>query len=110
MKELVVHKVGVGSLGRLVGTWAAIVGLIVGVLAAIVSVVSVFANNDYSVLGGVFVSVLIVLGWIVLYPVVMFAFGWIQGAIIGLVFNFVVSGSGGLKIQVEEGSVAPVKK
>jgi hypothetical protein len=109
MKELTVHKVGVGSLGRLVGTWAAILGLIVGVLAAIVSVVAVFESNDYSVLGGLGVSALIVLGWTVVYPLVMFAFGWLQGAIIGLVFNLVVSGSGGLAIQVSEGAVSTKK-
>jgi hypothetical protein len=109
MKELVVHKVGVSSLGRLVGTWASIIGLIVGVLAAIVSVVSIFANNSYSVLGGIAVSALVVVGWVVLYPVIMFAFGWLQGAIIGLVFNFVVSGSGGLAIEVSENAVTTKK-
>lgn len=102
MQRLVVHKVGVGSLAKLVGVWFAIVGLVLGVISAVVSAVSVFANNDYSVLGGVAVAILVVLGWVLVYPVVMFFLGWIQGAIVAVIFNVVISGSGGLSVHVEE--------
>lgn len=102
MQRYVIHKVGVGSLGRLIGTWFAILGLIVGVISAVVSTVSVFANNSYSVLAGIGIAALVVVGWVVLYPIVMFFLGWIQGAILALVFNFVVSGSGGLSVHLEE--------
>ena len=102
MQRFVIHKVGVGSLGRLVGTWFAIVGLIVGLLSAVVSTVSVFANNSYSIIAGIGIGALIVIGWVIVYPVVMYFIGWIQGAILALVFNFVVSGAGGLSIELEE--------
>lgn len=114
MQRLVVHKVGVGSLAKLVGVWFAIIGLVIGVLSAVVSAVSVFANNNYSVLGGIFVAVLVVLGWILVYPLVMFFVGWLQGAIVAIVFNVVISGSGGLSVHVEEtnmdGTPVVVKK
>jgi hypothetical protein len=112
MKKLVVHKVGISSLGKLVGVWAAILGLVVGVIGSVVSVVSVFENNNYSVLGGIGVALLVVLGWVIVYPVVMFVVGWVQGAIVAIVFNVVVAGSGGLTLDVEEGKleVAPAKK
>ncbi|MFO0882183.1 MAG: hypothetical protein U0491_01925 [Candidatus Saccharimonadales bacterium] len=37
MQRLVVHKVGVGSLGKLIGTWFAIIGVVVGIISAVVS-------------------------------------------------------------------------
>mgnify|MGYP000961097601 FL=1 len=114
MQRLVVHKVGVGSLAKLIGVWFAIIGIVVGVISAVVSAVSVFANNSYSFLGGLFVAVLVVVGWVFLYPIVMFFIGWIQGAILAVVFNVVVAGSGGLSVHVEEtnmdGSAVAAKK
>ena len=102
MQRLVVHKVGVGSLGKLIGTWFAIIGVVVGVISAVVSTVSVFANNSYSFLAGLGIAVLLVVGWALIYPVIMFLLGWLQGAILAVVFNVVVSGSGGLSVHVEE--------
>lgn len=102
MQRLVVHKVGVGSLGKLIGTWFAIIGVVVGVISAVVSTVSVFANNSYSFLAGLGIAVLLVVGWVLIYPVIMFLLGWLQGAILAVVFNVVVSGSGGLSVHVEE--------
>ena len=114
MQRLVVHKVGVGSLAKLIGVWFAIIGIVVGVISAVVSAVSVFANNSYSFLGGLFVAVLVVVGWVFLYPIVMFFIGWIQGAILAVVFNVVGAGSGGLSVHVEEtsmdGSAVAAKK
>ena len=102
MQRLVVHKVGVGSLGKLIGTWFAIIGVVVGVISSVVSTVSVFANNSYSFLAGLGIAVLLVAGWVLLYPIIMFLVGWLQGAILAVVFNVVVSGSGGLSVHVEE--------
>ena len=102
MQRFVIHKVGVGSLGRLIGTYFAILGLIVGVISAVVSTVSVFANNSYGILAGIGIAALVVIGWVVVYPVVMFFLGWVQGAILALVFNFVIAGSGGLSVHLEE--------
>ena len=102
MQRYVVHKVGIGSLGRLIGTWFSIIGLAVGLISAIVSVVNIFANNSYSLLGGIGISILVILGWLLVYPVVMFLVGWVQGAILAIIFNVVVSGSGGLSVHLEE--------
>lgn len=112
MKRFLVHKVGVGSLGKLIGVWFAIVGLFVGVISAVVSTVSVFANYDYSVLAGIGVALLIAVGWVIVYPVIMFLIGWIQGAILAVIFNVVVAGSGGLSVHLEETNMdgTPVKK
>lgn len=112
MQRLVVHKVGVGSLGKLIGTWFAIAGLVIGVISAVVTSVSLFANNSYSILGGVAVAVAVVVGWVVVYPFVMYFLGWLQGAVLAIVFNVVIAGSGGLSVHVEETALdgTPVKK
>lgn len=102
MKTLTVHRVGVASFAKLFGVWAAILGLIVGVIGAITSTVGVITNNHFSVLGGIGISIAIIIGWVVIYPLVMFLVGWIQGAIVAIVFNVVVSGSGGLALTIDE--------
>ena len=102
MKTLTVHRVGVASFAKLFGVWAAILGLLVGVVGAITSTVGVIANNNYSVLGDIGVSIAIIVGWVVVYPLVMFLIGWIQGAIVAIIFNIVVSGSGGLALTIDE--------
>lgn len=109
MQRLVVHKVGVGSLAKLYGVWAAIVGIVVGVIAAVVTTVSLFQNNDFGVFSGLGVAVGVSLGWIVVYPFVMYLFGWLQGAVIAVVFNMVISGSGGLSVEVEETAISNKK-
>ncbi len=107
MKELTVHTIGVVSLGKLIGTYAAIIGLLVGIVSSISGLVAVIANNDYSVLQNIFYSIAILAAGFILVPIVWFILGWIQGALIALVFNVVVTGSGGLSMTVEEG---PLKK
>ena len=49
------------------------------------------------------------LGWIIVYPLVMFLLGWIQGAIMAVVFNVVVAGSGGLDLEVAESKLEAKK-
>lgn len=110
MKKLTIRKVGVGSVGRLVGTWVAIIAVFVGIIGSIVSLVSIFDQNDLNLFTGLGVSALVVLSWLVLYPVIAFVIGWIQGAILALVFNIVVAGAGGLSIDVDEEAVVPATK
>lgn len=110
MKELVVRKVGIASLGKLIGTWAAIVGLVFGVIGAISTVVAVVANNDLSVLQDVLYSILALAVGIIVVPLFWFALGWLQGAILAVIFNVVVAGSGGLAIDVEENDLVIAKK
>ena len=102
MKKLTVHTLGVASLGKLVGTYAAILGLLFGIVSAISGVVAVIANNDYSVLEDVLFSIAILVAGFVVAPLIWFALGWIQGALMAVIFNVVVSGSGGLTMNVEE--------
>lgn len=102
MKKVIIHEVGVASLGKLVGTWYAIVGLVVGVISAVAGTVGVIANNNYSILVDVLASIAIVIGSIVIIPVVLFLVGWLYGALMAVVFNVVIKNSGGLAIKTED--------
>ena len=102
MNKILLQKVGVSSLGKLFGTVNAIIGVIIGTVSAIVTTVSVVANNDYGVLTDVFVAIGITLVGVVVYPLVLFAMGWLYGAVVALVVNLVVGASGGLELEVED--------
>jgi hypothetical protein len=102
MKKVNVTRVGVGSLGKLVGIVNAIVALAIGVVASIVTTVGVIANNDFSVFGDVFAALGIALFGLIVYPLLWFAFGWLYGALIAIIWNAVLGVSGGLQIETEE--------
>lgn len=102
MKPVTITKVGVGSLGRLLGFANAIIAVIFGIVASIVSTVSVIANNNYSVFQDVLVTVGIVAAYVLLAPVIAFAVGWLYGAIIALVWNVFLGASKGLDIELTD--------
>jgi hypothetical protein len=99
MKEVTITKVGVSSLGRLLGFANAIISLIVGIIAAVVSTVSVIANNDYSVFQDILVALGITFGYVLLLPLIAFGIGWLYGAVIALVWNVFLGAAQGLDIQ-----------
>lgn len=101
MQRFVIHKVGIGSLGRLFGSWFAIIGLAVGIISALVSSIAI-VNQNYSFWETLGLTAVAAIGWAVLYPLMMFFIGWLQGAILALIFNVVVASSGGLSIHTEE--------
>lgn len=101
MQRFLVQKVGIGSLGKLVGTWFAILGLLGGVVASVVASVAIFDNNSSALLS-ILCSLLATVGLLVVCPLVWFLVGWLQGAVLAVVFNVVVSGSGGLSVHLEE--------
>jgi cell division protein FtsX len=102
VKNVTITKVGVGSLGKLLGAANAIISLIIGIIAAVVSTISVIANNNYSVLQDVFVALGIVFGYVLVLPLVAFAIGWLYGAIIALVWNVFLGASQGLDIEITD--------
>jgi hypothetical protein len=102
MKKINVTRVGVGSLGKLVGIVNAIVALAIGIVGSIVTTVGVIANNDFSVIGDVFAALGIALFGLVVYPLIWFAFGWLYGALIAVIWNAVLGVSGGLQVETEE--------
>ena len=96
MSNITVTKVGVLSIGKLLGTVNLIVGLAIGIVAAIAATVTYFAAGSYGFFEGLLGALAIILSAVVLYPLVMFAFGWLYGVLVAFIFNVVVGVSGGV--------------
>lgn len=103
MSNITVTKVGVLSIGKLFGTINLIIGLAAGLIAAIAGTVSYLASNTAEgFFEGLLGSLGIILAAVVLYPLVMFALGWLYGVLAAFVFNVVVGVSGGVDLTVSD--------
>lgn len=101
MSNITVTKVGVLSIGKLIGTVNVIVGLAIGIIAAIAATVTYLTSNSLGFFEGLLGSLAIVLTAVVLYPLVMFAFGWLYGVLVAFIFNVVIGVSGGVELTTE---------
>jgi hypothetical protein len=101
-KNVKVTHVGASSIGRLVGTVNAIVALASGIIGSIVSIASVVSSSDYSFLTSVGISAAILAGGIVVLPLLAFIFGWLYGALVGIIWNVLLGASGGLDMTIED--------
>lgn len=102
MRNITVTKVGVLSIGKLIGTVNLIVGLAIGLIAAVAGTVAYFSAGSYEFFEGLLGMLAIILTAVVLYPLVMFAFGWLYGALVAFIFNVVVGVSGGVDLTVRD--------
>ncbi len=100
MKTLVLTKFNVGSFAKVVGITQAVIGFAYGlVLTVAVAANSITASTSFVKTLGISVFTL---GMSVLFlPVIGFVVGWVQGAIVALVLNFVFKESKGLEMEVE---------
>ncbi len=100
MKKITVTKVGVGSLGKVVGIVQATIAFIVGLIFTVAAAAGEI-TDDSSFVRSLGVSVGIFAIGVVLYPIVAFVIGWIQGVVAAIILNFVFKESGGLDIETE---------
>ena len=106
MKELQIKRVSITSLGNLVGYWYAIVGLVVGLVSGITTTVSIIDNNpQFTTATDVIVAIGVVLGGIIFTPLLFFVWGWLQGAVFAILFDFISRNTGGIKVTVDEKSI-----
>lgn len=106
MKELTVHKVRVTTIGKLVGVWYGILGLIAGLFGGISTGFAIVdANPQHGWLWNIAIVIVSMLVGVVFLPLISFVVGWVQGVILAVVFNVVSAASGGVKIDVSEEKV-----
>ena len=55
-----------------------------------------------SVWNNIAASVMIVLVGVIAFPIIAFVFGWLYGALIGLIWNVLLGATGGLAMDIEE--------
>ncbi len=100
-RKVNVTKLGVGSFARICGVAYALIGLVAGLIATI-AVASGQITSQSSFVHSFGVSIL-ALGWgVLIYPLIMFVIGWIEGGIIAIVLNLVFRESRGLELELED--------
>ena len=102
MTFITVTRVGVLSIGKLFGTVNLIVGLATGLIASIAATITYLPSEAHTFTEGLLGALAIILAAVILYPLVMFLFGWIYGVLVSFIFNVVIGVSGGVELQVNE--------
>lgn len=103
MASITVTKVAVLSIGKLFGTVNLIIALAVGIIATVAGLVAYFTAGGYRFFEGLLgaIGIGISLAALLLYPLVMFAFGWLYGVLAAFIFNVVVGVSGGVELTTK---------
>lgn len=101
MKKLTITKLSIGSIAKTVGAFQATFAFVVGVFVSFATAAGLISESTS------FIKTLGLSLWvfglgIIIYPVVAFFIGWIQGAIAAVVLNFVFAESGGIRVHIEE--------
>ena len=104
--ELKVRRLGVLSLGKVMGALYGLLGLIFGALFSVFSLIGAgFAGaggaGEDAVLGLVFG-----VGAVIILPLVYGFFGFIGGLLTALLFNLVTGIAGGLEMEVDASAAA----
>ncbi len=100
MKTLTVTKVNIGSVAKVVGTFEAVLGFIVGLVFTI-SVSADAITSDTTFVRALGVSVFTLGMSVILFPLISFVVGWIHGLIFGVILNFVFKETKGLELETE---------
>lgn len=101
-KQVVISHVRARSIGRLVGVVNAIFALAAGIISSIVTIAAVISSQDYGFWGGLGMSAAILATAIIAIPLVAYAFGWLYGALIGFIWNVLLSTTGGIEVTTQE--------
>ena len=92
-----IKKIGVLSLGKVLGILYALMGFLIGAIMTLFSLVSSTASS--SILG--IFGVLFGIGAIILLPIFYGIAGFIGGLIAALLYNLVASWVGGIEVETE---------
>lgn len=101
MKKLVVNKLSVGSVAKTVGVMQAVFAFVVGLFASFATAAGVISGSS-SFVRSLGVSLWVFGLGIIIYPIIAFFIGWLQGAVAAVILNFVFLESGGIGVEVEE--------
>jgi hypothetical protein len=96
MVKKFVRKIGVLSLGKIVGIVYAVIGLIFGAIITAASLLIGSAMAAWGFEGDMFGT-----GAIIVLPIFYGVMGFIMGIVVALVYNLVAKSIGGLELDVE---------
>lgn len=99
MRTLTINKVRVGSFAKVVGVTQAVFGFVYGLVLTL-GVTSQAIKSDTGFVASLGLSIFVLGLSVVLLPLFGFLLGWVQGAVVALVLNFVFAESNGLELEV----------
>lgn len=99
---MVIRRIGVLSLGKVMGLLYALLGLIFGVMFAFFSLLGVAAGVANSQSSDALISLLFGAGSVIFMPIFYGILGFVLGLITALLYNLVAWLAGGIKIELEE--------
>ncbi len=106
MKTITINRLNVSSVAKVVGFYQAVIGFVVGLVVTIGSAARIFSESS-GFLQAFGISAAVAGFAVLLFPLVAFVIGWVQGVVLAFILNVVFKESKGLEIEVEE---APLKK
>jgi hypothetical protein len=97
-----IRGIGVLSLGKMAGIIYACLGLLIGVIVAMVSVLGGFAGmaNDAGPAAG-FIGLFLGVGAVFVFPIFYGVLGAVMGIVVAAIFNVAARLVGGLEIEVD---------
>jgi hypothetical protein len=99
---MMIRRIGVLSLGKVLGVLYAVLGLIFGALFAIVSLLGAAVGVANSQSSDAFVGLLFGVGSVIFLPIFYGVLGLVFGLITALLYNGVARLIGGVEIEVEQ--------
>jgi ABC-type microcin C transport system permease subunit YejE len=100
-KNVTVTKLRASSIGKLVGAIQGVWGFIAGIMISVFSLTDT-NHTQQDVLDRLGIGASIAVFAFLLLPVVTFCIGWIQGVITAWIINLLLSGTGGIGLELEE--------
>lgn len=104
---MVVRRIGIFSLGKVMGALYALLGLIIGViyalfalLFAVIGVATASESGD-AFAGGAF-GVLFAVGSVIFFPILYGILGFVFGLLTALIYNLVARIVGGVELDIEQ--------
>lgn len=99
-----IKKIGVLSLGKILGLLYAMMGLIVGALYSLFTLIGLSMSQAFSPSSGpaLVFGLIFGIGAIIFLPVFYGVMGFIVGIVTAVLYNFIASKLGGLEFEVEK--------
>ena len=101
MAVTVIRRVGPLSVGKMLASIYAVIGLIVGCIVALLSLFGAgFASSLSGETGNPVFGTLFGVGAVIFLPILYAIFGFIGGLIFGGVYNFAAGFAGGIEVEL----------
>jgi hypothetical protein len=103
VSEMILRRVGTLSLGKFMGFLYGLLGLLIGAVFSLISLLGFAAQNQGQGQGQAALLIGVGVGSIIIFPLLYGFLGFLGGIIFGALFNLVASMAGGIEIELIRG-------